>query len=84
MTSTSSISLSLFPKSELDAESYAMDVLYQGQTQSRAQHIKASAWFSMRGIDMYEVHEESMKIYDGKILTLLSWRDKSMLDKYAA
>ena len=75
---------SFFPKSELDADSYAMEVLYQGKAQSQARIIKASAWFSMSGVGMFELHEESMKINDGKILTLLSWRDKGMLEKYAA
>lgn len=74
----------LFPKDELDAESYAMDVLYQGKAQSQAKLIKAGAWFSKSGINMYELHEESMKIHDGRILTLLSWRDSSMLERYAA
>lgn len=75
---------SLFPRSDLDADSYAMDVLYQRTVQARPNLIGADAWFDKRDADRYELHEQSISIYSGQILTLLSWKDTSMLEKYAA
>lgn len=75
---------SLFPRSDLDADSYAMDVLYQRTVQPRPNLIGADAWFDKWDADRYEIHEQSIRVYDGLILTLLSWKDTAMLEKYAA
>ena len=74
----------LFPKAELDAEGYAMDVLYKKLNQVRPNKIGADAWFDKYGADRYEIHEHTVHTYGGRILTLLSWEDEEMLEKYAA
>lgn len=65
----------LFLKSELDADSAALDVTYGGSARSRRRHIKASAWLSGREIGHLELLEQSIRIGDGESLTLLDISD---------
>jgi hypothetical protein len=74
----------LFLKHELDHDTIAFDVLYGEEAQHRPRVIDADSWFENRGADRYELYEDSIRIHDGRILTLLSWRDEEMLEKYAA
>ena len=73
---------SLFPRDNLDTDSFAFEVLFSDKMQSRPQLIGADAWFDKRDASLYELYEHSIKINNGLILTLLSWRDESMLEKY--
>ncbi len=76
------VSNRLFLKSELDPDSFALDVLYGKGEQTRPRKIGADAWFDNLGADRYEIFEDTMRIYDSRILTFLSWRDEEMLEKY--
>lgn len=69
-----------FPRDDLDAESFAMDVLYGRKTQARPNKIGADAWFTMRNAGRYEIYEHSIPLIAGQILTLLSWRDEEMFE----
>lgn len=68
-----------FPRDELDADSYAFDVLFGNLGSSRRALIDADAWFDRSGADQYQLFEQSMRVGDGEILTLLLFKDEKML-----
>lgn len=71
-----------FPQDQLDAESFAFDVLFGGQANDRMpRRIGADAWFDRFGADRYEVSEQTMRIGDDEILTLLLIIDEGMLEE---
>lgn len=69
-----------FPRDELDADSYAIDVLHGKDRQSRRALTGADAWFDRREADRYELYEQSIKAGNGEILTFLIFKDEEMLD----
>lgn len=69
-----------FPRQELDADSYAMDVLFGDTKRSRRRLMPAEAWFDHYTAGRYQVYEQSQKATDGEILTLLTFKDGDMLD----
>lgn len=70
-----------FPQAELDAESYAMDVLYKPTVKrTRKVVIGADAWFDRSGADRYEIYEQTHKISEDEILTFVTFKDDEMLD----
>ena len=40
----------------------------------------ADAWFSCRDAQRYQVYEETSKVSDGEVLTILTFKDEEMLD----
>lgn len=69
-----------FPKSELDTASSAFDVVYgtrQGDPMPRK--IRAEAWFDCWEARGYDIHEQTMRVGDGEILTLLLFTDPRIL-----
>jgi len=61
-----------FPNNELDAESIAFDMLFGGAAEiSYARKIGADAWFEFRGVDRYEIQEQSFLLPNEEVLTLL-------------
>lgn len=74
------VPVELFPREDLDADSYAMDVLYKRTVQARPNKVGADSWFSVRRASQYEVFEHSIPLMSGQILTLLAWRDEEMFD----
>jgi hypothetical protein len=70
-----------FPKADLDAESFAFDVLHAGKlSDTHPRKIGADAWFDRRNAGTYEIHEQTMRIGAGETLTLLLISDSSMLE----
>ncbi len=69
-----------FPRNELDAGSDAMEVLYGRAERSSRSLIGADAWFDRRDAEKYELYEETRRIADGEILTLLVFKDAEMLE----
>lgn len=69
-----------FPRDELDAESCAMDVLHGSHERTAAQLIGADAWFDRRNADRFEITEQSIRTFEGDVLTLLTFRDEEMLN----
>jgi IrrE N-terminal-like domain len=62
-----------FPRSELDAESIAFEMLFGKATEiSYARKIGADAWFEFRGVDRYEIQEQSFLLPNDEVLTLLN------------
>ncbi len=72
----------LFPHNTLNSDTLAYDVLHKKQNSSRPSSIPADAWFEGDDLSRYYIYEETIRIDDGKILTLLTWRNEQMLEKY--
>ena len=70
-----------FPQDQLDADSYAMDVLHGKEERSRRVLIGADAWFDRWDAQKYELYEETCRTMDGEILTLLVFKDEEMLEE---
>ncbi|HEY9100338.1 MAG TPA: ImmA/IrrE family metallo-endopeptidase [Thiobacillus sp.] len=68
-----------FPRDELDADSYAFDVLFGDKGDHAPALIDASAWFDRREAERYEMREQTVSIGNGEILTLLLITDEEML-----
>jgi hypothetical protein len=61
-----------FPNDTLDAESIAFEVLFSGAAEiSYARKISAEAWFEFRGVERYEIQEQSFLLPNAEVLTLL-------------
>jgi Zn-dependent peptidase ImmA (M78 family) len=61
-----------FPNDSLDAESIAFEMLFGGAAEiSYARKIGAEAWFEFRGVDRYEIQEQSFLLPNDEVLTLL-------------
>lgn len=69
-----------FPKKELDADSYALDVLYGKSRRSRRVLIGADAWFDNPGAGEFELYEQTMKGWGDEVLTILTFKDGEMLE----
>jgi len=70
-----------FPQDNLDAESFAFDVLFAGKPgDALPRKIGADAWFDRRGVERFEVHEQSCRVGSDEILTLITFSDLRMLD----
>jgi len=70
-----------FPQADLDAESYAFETLHGQGERSRRALIGADAWFDRRGADRFELYEQSQKISEGEILTILVFKGNEMLEE---
>jgi Zn-dependent peptidase ImmA (M78 family) len=61
-----------FPKEDLDAESIAFEMLFGGAAEiPYARKIGAEAWFEFRGVQRYEIQEQSFLLPNDEVLTLL-------------
>lgn len=61
-----------FPRSDLDAESPAFELLFRGGKEDTfPRKVGADAWFDFRGCDRYEVQEQSFSLPNNEIMTLL-------------
>jgi Zn-dependent peptidase ImmA (M78 family) len=62
-----------FPQQDLDAQSYAFDVLHAGTSeQSFPRKIGAGAWFDFNNADRFEIQEQSFSLPNSEILTILT------------
>ncbi len=71
-----------FPKSELDTASSAFDVVYgtrQGDPLPRK--IRAEAWFDCWEVSGFDIHEQTIRVADAEILTILLLTDQRMLEE---
>lgn len=69
-----------FPRDDVDGESNAMDVLFGSEQRSRRQVIGADAWFFERaGIEDLEVYEQSQKLSNSDVMTIVTFKSASML-----
>ena len=72
---------SLFPRKELDSDSFAFDVLYGEKRESGIHVMDGDTWFGHWKAGQYELYEETAKVGDEEVLTLLTWKDESMLEE---
>lgn len=71
-----------FPQEQLDADSYAIDVLHgRRDEQPSPRKIGADAWFDRREAERYEVQEQSVLVGPAEILTILNFVDGDMLEE---
>lgn len=69
-----------FPNGELDADSFAFQVLFgDGTEDAFPRRIGADAWFDRAGADRYEVFEQSYPLPNREVATLLLINDPAML-----
>jgi hypothetical protein len=62
------------------SETYAHDVL-DGTDDEASGDVLASAWFDHPLAERYQVHEHSIRAYNGLVLSLLWWQNETMLVK---
>ena len=72
-----------FPREDLDADSYAFDVLHGDARRSRRVLIGADAWFDRRDAEKFQIYEQSFSSADDEILSILIFRDGEMLEDLA-
>ena len=69
-----------WPNEQLDAQSYAFDILFGRMPDDLHPHkIGADAWFDRWEADRFEVREQSIRVGDEDILTLILIEDPNML-----
>jgi len=68
----------LFPKKELDHCSHAFGVLFGSERFTCMQSQSADVWFNHRGACCCEIYEQSVRVWDDEIITVLWWKDESM------
>lgn len=69
-----------FPRKDLGADSYAFEVLHGELQRSRRVLIGADAWFDRRGADQFEIYEQTIRISEEEILTILTFKDEEMMN----
>lgn len=68
-----------FPRSELDSESFAFEMLFGGVSESRfPRKIGADAWFEFHGVSRFEIQEQSFPLPNREVLTLLILPDEAV------
>lgn len=70
-----------FPQGQLDSDSYAFDILFSRKAEEIIpRKIGADSWFDRREAAEYEIREQTIRIGDGEILSLLLIDNERMLD----
>jgi hypothetical protein len=70
-----------FPRSDLDADSFAFGVQFGGRPDDPIPcKIRADAWFDRWDAERFEVYEQTMRIGPGETLTLVLINDPKMLE----
>lgn len=70
-----------YPKAELDHSSPAFHMLFSmDRNQSTAKRVGAHIWFERRDADRFQITEQSFKVAEAEVITLLTFGDPRMLD----
>lgn len=68
-----------FPREDLDVESFAFEMLFSDANESAfPRKIGANAWFEFRGVDRFEIQEQSFRLPNNELLTLLVLPDDAL------
>lgn len=68
-----------FPRDQLDPDTFAFDLLFKGATEAtHPRKVGADAWFEFRGVDRFEVREQSFLLPGNEVLTLLILPDSAI------
>ena len=69
-----------FPRQDLSSESFAFNILFGSAEEDRfPRKVGANAWFDRWEAERYEVHEQTIRVGDAEILTLVRIDDPAML-----
>ena len=69
-----------YPKAELYESSPAFDMLFSDRLeQSTAQRVGAHLWFERRDADLFQITEQTFKVAEAEVFTLLTFSDPKML-----
>jgi hypothetical protein len=69
-----------FPRQDLSSGSFAFDILFGGAAEDRfPRKVGADAWFDRWEAERYDVHEQTIRVGDAEILTLVRMDDPAML-----
>jgi hypothetical protein len=75
------VSPTWYPNAELDQSSPAFDMLFSvRQDQPTAKRVGAHLWFERRDADLFQITEQSFKVAEAVVFTLLTFGDQRMLD----
>lgn len=69
----------VWPRRELDHDSPAFELLFGDKKQPRPLEVDADMWIDHRDAHQYTLVEDSIKVADDAIITLLWWKDESQL-----
>jgi hypothetical protein len=69
----------LWPRSELGRYTVAYDLTHGTATGEGPVDVYADGWFDIRNADRYEVREDSIRISDRFVLSLLWWKDERQI-----
>ena len=73
------VSDEIWPAKQIHHETAAFEVLFAGKEQRKPVEADADTWIEHRNAYRYTVFEDSVKISDDAILTLIWWKDESQL-----
>lgn len=59
-------------------DTFAHDVLHDGETEASGE-VLASSWFDHEITDRYQIKEHAIRGFEGRVLSLLWWKDEKML-----
>ena len=71
-----------FPRDDLDADTYAFDILFKNKDRSHIALMPTSAWFDRDEANRYELQEETIRTGDDEILTLLTFGADGMMEDW--
>jgi hypothetical protein len=69
----------LWPLDEPRDDTHAYDLLRGAEHASLRSDVAAAGWFDLDDAERASVHEDSVRLADGLVLSLLWWRDESQL-----
>lgn len=70
---------SLWPRSEPGRATVAYDLVHDSAANQGPVDVYADGWFEIRNAGRYEIREDSIRISDRFILSLLWWKDESQV-----
>lgn len=76
---SSEIERRLWPRKDVGENTAAYDLLRGAAAPDRPQDVDADEWIDREDADEYVVREHSRKISDGRVLTLLWWKDQRQI-----
>ena len=78
---SSDLPTAIWPRDRPGKDTLAYDLLHNNQLMvgSEALDIYADEWLAVDSSDGYSIHEESILIADGLVLSLLWWKDEQQL-----
>ena len=72
-----------FPKDILDRDSYAFDLLRSSERRSGRDLVPAEAWFDHSEASNFHVYEDSFKVAEDEVLSVLIFEDNEALEERA-